>query len=165
MNRFDWVWSDTHFGHKNIIEYSKRPFNNVGEMDKVLIQNFRNFVKPEDTVLWLGDCFFGTPEYAALVLSWLPGTHILVRGNHDRSASAMARIGFAAVVDGLTLHAAKHTVRAAHKPAPVGKGEICLHGHTHQTTRRVDNQVHVGVDAWDYKPVSYVELCRIIEEK
>jgi len=50
---------------------------------------------------------------------------------------------------------------------PVDAGETLLHGHTHSPTRvsrsRMGTlQLHVGVDAWGYTPVSADKLLRII---
>ena len=47
--------SDHHFGHKNIIEFSRRPFKDVDEMDEILIRKWNEKVKPEDEVYHLGD--------------------------------------------------------------------------------------------------------------
>ena len=47
--------SDHHFGHKNIIKFSERPFNDVNEMDEILIQKWNEKVNPEDEVYHLGD--------------------------------------------------------------------------------------------------------------
>lgn len=164
MRHFDWFLSDTHFGHANIIRYSQRPFTSVGEMNDTLIANFRACVSPTDTVLWLGDVALGPADLLRNVMTQLPGTHVLVRGNHDRSAAAMARAGFAAVAEELVMHVGGRVVRASHHPRPVRAGEVYMHGHTHETKRRVDNRIHVGVDAWDYRPAGYEEIAELVKE-
>lgn len=34
-----WVTSDTHFSHKNIIEYCNRPFKDIYHMNETLVKN------------------------------------------------------------------------------------------------------------------------------
>lgn len=53
-----YLTSDTHFSHANIIEYSKRPFANVDEMDEALVNNWNKVVTPKDIVYHLGDVIF-----------------------------------------------------------------------------------------------------------
>ena len=43
--------SDLHIGHKNIIEYSHRPFSNIEEMNETLIDNWNKTV-PEDGIVF-----------------------------------------------------------------------------------------------------------------
>lgn len=51
--------SDPHFGHKNVLEFEKRPFSTVEEMDQAIIDNVNYTIKKKnDIVFWLGDMFF-----------------------------------------------------------------------------------------------------------
>lgn len=75
--------SDTHFGHANIIDFCKRPFSSVEEMDQKLIENWNNVVGPKDYIFHLGDfCFKGT-QYWDKILDQLNGYKFLIIGNHD----------------------------------------------------------------------------------
>ena len=47
--------SDCHFGHNNVIQYDKRPFASVDEMDEIMIENWKKRVKEEDEVYIIGD--------------------------------------------------------------------------------------------------------------
>lgn len=75
--------SDTHFGHKNILEYEKeaRPFETVEEMNEHLIQSWNETVRAKDIVYHLGDFAFGASNVA--IADRLNGNKRLVMGNHD----------------------------------------------------------------------------------
>jgi calcineurin-like phosphoesterase family protein len=77
------VISDTHFGHKRIIEFeaAARPFASIEEHDRALVERWNATVKPKDTVWHLGDVFFGKDGHA--VVAELNGIKKLVMGNHD----------------------------------------------------------------------------------
>ena len=47
--------SDLHLGHNNIVNLCKRPFEDVDEMDAVLIDNWNRKVKKNDVVYLTGD--------------------------------------------------------------------------------------------------------------
>ena len=47
--------SDLHLGHRGIIEMQNRPFENIQEMNQVLIRNYNAVVHKNDTVYILGD--------------------------------------------------------------------------------------------------------------
>jgi calcineurin-like phosphoesterase family protein len=55
MNRYI---SDTHLGHENILRHSKRPFRNVEEMDKIIIENWNSVVGPNDDIYIIGDLIY-----------------------------------------------------------------------------------------------------------
>jgi len=50
-----WFTADQHFGHKNIIGYSGRPFADVEEMTEELVRRHNACVAPEDTTYHVGD--------------------------------------------------------------------------------------------------------------
>jgi len=175
--------SDFHFGHANIIKYSERPFGNVYEMREVFIRNYNEVVGPNDTVLWLGDCFFRDQEGFIDAVRRMNGRKLLVLGNHDKSPGLMAGLGFDLVMTECLVHIADRTCRVSHypyaglesdtrgkpdrflerRPKRV-KGEVLLHGHTHSKKKRIGNMIHVGVDAWDYRPATFAEVEAIVRQ-
>ena len=75
--------SDTHFGHGNIINFCKRPYENVAKMDNALIENWNATVGLADDVYHLGDfCFNGIQRWWELIGA-LNGRIHLILGNHD----------------------------------------------------------------------------------
>lgn len=82
-----WFTSDTHFGHKNILQYEQdaRPFTTVEEMNETLIANWNERIKPNDIVYHLGDFCFGR-RYLGIA-GRLNGKKKLVMGNHDTYTS------------------------------------------------------------------------------
>jgi calcineurin-like phosphoesterase family protein len=80
-----WLVSDTHFGHKNIISYSNRPYKDVEEMDWDMVEKWNSVVKDGDKVYHLGDVYMGgqSREYINNILSHLKGQKRLILGNHD----------------------------------------------------------------------------------
>ena len=81
-----WFTSDTHFFHRNIIRYcptSRGHFKDVAEMNDTIISAWNSRVREKDIVYHLGDVAFGDSAEAAMLLSCLNGTKILIKGNHD----------------------------------------------------------------------------------
>ena len=75
--------SDLHFGHKNIIEYCNRPFENVEEMDNEIIKIWNKKARPNDIIYILGDFSWYNAEKTNKILEKLNGRKILIIGNHD----------------------------------------------------------------------------------
>lgn len=182
------LWSDQHFGHRNILEYAERPFETVEEMLETMVKNYNEVVGPGDVCLWGGDCFLGGLD-GKKTLARFNGVKLLVLGNHDKAAAAMFEMGFSAVAHEMFLRMGGRNVRVHHYPywyepkkgeplvdrhgrevtlktlekqkarAPRRiKGEVLIHGHVHSTKKRQDNMVHIGVDAWDYRPATWAEV-------
>ena len=80
-----YVTSDLHFGHKNIIKYENRPFNNIEEMDKATINLWNETINNEDLIYILGDFSWYKGEKTNEILKTLKGNKILIIGNHDEN--------------------------------------------------------------------------------
>ena len=101
MRTKDFVISDWHFGHYNIIKYCNRPFESVEEMNDVMIQRHNARVRKNDRCWVLGD--IGSPGADKLthIVEKLNGHKILIKGNHDRySNTTYYQMGFKAVLEG-----------------------------------------------------------------
>ena len=80
--------ADTHFYHSNIIKMCNRPFENISEMNKVLISNWNSIVTDRDEVYILGDFLFkSTGSQANDILRKLHGKKYLIKGNHEKYLS------------------------------------------------------------------------------
>jgi len=180
---FTHFYSDPHYGHRNISKYACRPFVSVHQMNEELITRYNDTVGENDFCLWFGDAYFMPKEAAKTMLGRLNGRKAIIKGNHDKhSGRWFLGIGFSYVFEGpIHLTIAGRAARASHYPyittikdmphhkyrdrypMPI-KGEILLHGHIHKSYKMYENQIHVGVDAWDYRPVSVKQIEDLINQ-
>jgi calcineurin-like phosphoesterase family protein len=151
-------------------------------MNDELIRRYNSKIKNEDTVIWLGDCFFGKdPTVYSETLRRFNGEKILIVGNHDSAMGEMAGVGFSLALKEAVISTEGIPCRLNHYPYWEGlpkdkkldrfshlrpiysKGEVLLHGHTHSRERVRRNMINVGVDAWDYGPVLIQEVTSLIK--
>lgn len=146
--------ADTHFGHKNIIKYCNRPFENIDQMDKVLIENWNARVSEQDIVYFLGDFCFGKPANYFMELN---GLIRFIKGSHDPKIDADYLFPLKTIVDGekkliVLCHYAMRSWEKSHY------GSWHLFGHHHGSLPSYGLSFDVGVDCWDYYPVSLEEI-------
>ena len=156
--------SDPHFGHKNIIKYANRPFKNIKEHDKALIENWNDVVTDNDTVICQGDFSLTKDDYTREIMGKLHGKKILIRGNHDQSHAKMLSFGFYRSVPNLIFG----QFYMVHNPNNIGlkthknSRKIILAGHTHQKQKiiRINDRpiINMCCDAWEFRPVKMSEL-------
>lgn len=178
--------SDTHFYHTNILKFCKRPYKNVEEMNKALIENWNKVVGPDDTVFHLGDVAFCGNQKLEEIINQLNGHIILVRGNHDRRLQkTICDKLFDEVVPQLQLEIDGRSIYLNHYPFLTYGGcwrgsEKAVYqafGHVHSTPNTSEGkdigrmvnlfpyQYDVGVDNNNYTPISWEELKTKIEEQ
>jgi len=82
-----YITSDTHFFHENIIKFCRGQYACVDEMNESLIEAWNRTVSPKDTVYHLGDFAFGKDMNSIeQLIQRLNGKIILIAGNHDTPA-------------------------------------------------------------------------------
>lgn len=168
--------SDTHFSHFNIISYCNRPFKSLEQMDRILIRNWNERVKPDDLIFELGDFNFknsaggkkgeGTMKKAIDYERQLNGKIIHIKGNHTNNE------GCKTPIESIKIKYGGEKINLVHNPAHLDSNyPINLVGHVHQlwkfkriftnlNKRGYVDLINTGVDVWNFRPVSFEELIR-----
>ncbi|MEM7162660.1 MAG: phosphoesterase [Bacteroidota bacterium] len=168
--------SDHHFGHANIIKFCERPFSDVEEMDRVLIDRWNEKIGPEDDVYHIGDVAMRSKNLKE-ILDQLNGNIHLITGNHEGAARANSH-RFEWIKD-------YYELKVPDEDAPGGKqiiilfhyamrvwrwdyrGTWQLYGHSHGSLPDKENKlaIDIGVDCHNFYPLSYEEVKAIMQTK
>ena len=129
--------SDWHYGHNNIIAFDNRPFKNVDEMNKALVDNWNSVVSEDDIVYVLGDMFWCSLNASISVLNGLNGQKFLVKGNHDKCNDGRFLKKFVKITEYLEVNDNGRKLVLCHYPIPCFKnhfyGWYHLYGHVHSS--------------------------------
>ncbi|WP_279482217.1 DUF433 domain-containing protein [Aureimonas sp. SK2] len=163
--------ADHHFGHLNIIDHCKRPFSSVDEMTEELVARWNAVVGPHDDVWHLGD-FACRMKPGALerVFRRLRGRKHLIVGNHDDkhvrrlpwSSEPKDRRHVKVPGEALPVVCDHYSMRAWPKSH---YGAVHLYGHSHGALPGLGRSLDVGVDCWDFRPVTLEELRPTLERQ
>lgn len=169
-----------------------RGFETATEHDRALFRNFKKQVGEYDTVYWLGDIAFnGWKERMVMIRSRMPFVeHHLILGNHDRAHPINSRghvytKEFFSVFDSVSLfgrisyggagallshfpYTGDHGPDRYNQYRLRDEGKPIFHGHTHSDQKLSLStngtlQVHVGLDAWELKPVSLFDAFSLLK--
>lgn len=158
--------SDTHFGHAKIIEYCRRPFASVDEMDEAMIRSWNEVVGEGDDVWHLGD-FAAYRDGRLDGIFWrLNGRKRLVIGNHDEENPNVLALPWAEPPVPMRLISleGKKRIFLCHYPLrawpKLSRGAIHLHGHVHGRLPGSRISADAGVDCWSYQPVGLADIER-----
>jgi calcineurin-like phosphoesterase family protein len=181
--------ADAHFGHFNILKYCSdryRQWQTTEEMDEALVKNWNQTVSYGDTVFFLGDLSFKNQKATERIMSRLDGDFVFLKGNHD-SFKDLKRHRFF-VFDSLVWQHGKQHIGMAHRPQDVplgGKVTFGLCGHVHDRWKMATKKltifgshevereeiilpvpiVNVGMDVWNYRPVSVDEIMGLLQRE
>ena len=156
--------ADCHFDHANIIRYCRRPFSNVRIMNRVLVNNWNNTVKPKDTVYFLGDWAFGRHSRPAKYwMRKLNGHKVSIKGGHDTGP----RVSGVKLYKRKILNYGGDKFLLIHNPnqRPRTWHGWVIHGHKHNNNMRRypfingrTKTINVGVELTNYRPISLDSL-------
>jgi calcineurin-like phosphoesterase family protein len=158
--------SDQHFGHANIINLCNRPFDNPQEMDREMIRRWNEVVTPDDDVYYLGDL---TLHGEAVAHHYLDKLHyrkmFTIEGNHDHRWYNKVDAGYFRIHKLPPIHEmnmqGKHIVLCHYPMREWNKyyrGAYHLFGHSHNTQSPYGYSFDVGVDCWNFYPVSFEQV-------
>lgn len=185
--------SDHHFWHTNIIKYCNRPFVSVEEMNEALIQNWNDLVLPEDEVYYLGDFSMAARPVEIYtsrlngIKYLVPGNHDFCHSYNNKSRKLEHRSkwvkqfqdwGWVVLPEQFSINIPEvGNIKLCHHPytssdyvndkfanwRPHNDGSWLLCGHVHQKWKTQNRMINVGIDVWDLKPVSVVQIVKIIQ--
>ena len=155
------VLSDTHFGHKRVLDFERFDFKTIEEHDEFIIKKWNSVVTKKDKVYHLGDVFFGKGDFQSIIHR-LNGYKILVRGNHDQKGEEyFKRIGFDEVYS-VPIYLQNNIV-LSHEPLKEALDNpylINIHGHLHGSTLKLDNYFCVSMDQINYTPMNLKNIIK-----
>ena len=163
--------SDLHVDHKNIIKICNRPFPSVEEMEAELVKRWNAKVTPIDHVYVLGDIMFRPQKFNEFI-GKLNGSIHYIAGNHDadvwrkNKSNPTSHVYFHPPIHEIhdRIGSQEYKVILCHYPIHewngMFNGAIHLHGHCHGNigVSFKERAYDVGVDLWDFAPISLEEI-------
>jgi calcineurin-like phosphoesterase family protein len=180
--------SDLHIGHKNVIKFDGRPFQDVDEMHVEMIKKWNSVVSDDDVVYFLGDLSFTRDELTKWFIYSLKGKIHFIMGNHDKYKS-ISKFGRWENIHeyGTEINVKDEDTKEArgsqgyqriimsHYPIlswnKAHYGAWHLHGHCHGSLMKSypdyykRKVIDVGCNCIDYTPLSYEEVKGIMIKK
>jgi len=171
----EYVISDSHWFHGNILKYENRAFETTSDMDHHMINEWNATIGKNDLVYHLGDIAF-TNNFSVLMalLQRLNGKIYLVPGNHDHPCMHKKTPRFIWIEDKLfigdlitekkvKINDKYEKVVMSHYPLASWNagihGRKHFYGHVHKyTIFSNQNMYNVGCDVIGYKPMTFNQV-------
>lgn len=165
--------SDLHFCHDKEFLYAPRGYDNIGDMNKDLIEKWNTTVSDEDIVYLLGDIILNDDDAGMRCLRQLKGNIHIILGNHDTANRQKLYSEFYDIKYADMLRQGKWSYYLSHYPTIMGdfkdqKRLWNISGHIHSKDKfvNIQNKVYnVSVDAQNGFPVSLDQIREDIKEQ
>lgn len=171
MSRNIWFCADLHLGHKNILKLCNRPFKTIEEHDSYIINRYNELISDDTTIYILGDiCWNQSYENYKNIFTQLKGKKYVVLGNHDNKQNLIRCKKDGLICDlfeNKTIQIDNIRIFLAHFPYREWngfyKGAYHFYGHCHGILDDFYQSTDVGIDCWEYEPVSFEEVKEYID--
>ncbi len=162
--------SDLHVGYEDVIGLCNRPWTNVEEMNKGIVENFNSVLGKDDVLIIAGDvaCYGYNP---VKVLKEIKGKKVLIVGNHDKALlkHKSFRDCFVDIRENEILKDGNYKIFISHYPMAEWdgyyKGIYQFYAHTHNSDnvatalmQFLPTAINVGVDVNNFMPRTAAEL-------
>jgi len=167
IRKDDWIISDTHFFHNNIIKYCGRPQNH----DDLMIYNWNRLVQPSNRIIHGGDLLWSAKDKFLEILPMLRGEKfILVGGNHDKGKRKFIESCGFTFLEEKDLTYNKDGIRILFTHRPIidnrkifrGNNVYNVHGHIHEKSMESSKYINICVEHYNYRPIQFSEILKRI---
>ncbi len=157
--------SISYYGHKNVLKYCNRPYDNVDDMNHDIIRKHNKVVSEGDKVIHVGDFTLKNTGFAKDIIRQLNGSHTFIRGSHDKWMKNHKsvfhemwerKIGNYYICAG---HYAAYSWPRSHY------NSYYLYGHHHGSLELPNKSMDIGVDTNNYYPYSLEEVVKVLDLK
>jgi len=166
--------ADFHLSHRNIIEYCSRPFKNIKDMDRAILQNLEESLRPKDVLYFLGDLTFKEKiahEFFKKFSDIEVEIHFIV-GNHDSKSVikiAQEYCAFVGYLKNIKIEGQHitlcHYAMLLWDKSHFNSWQLFGHSHGRLSLTGLGKQYDVGVDNNGFYPVSFDRLLGIMKER
>jgi calcineurin-like phosphoesterase family protein len=164
--------SDTHLDDPHILDKSPRSFDDIAEMNELIVQNWKKTVNESDSVLFGGDLAHSGIDKEGFY-KWvyeLGSIGCILRGNHDPYERSELSDASLPIVESEKFTYCGFKFYCCHKYSGI-PGEFdgwSIHGHHHHKRPFIDTEhqrVNISVDVLGYKPISLDEVIQYIKQE
>ena len=185
----EWITSDHHFGHKAILTFTpkryndnKQEFKSIEEHDQNLINKWNSLISSEDLVYYLGDFAYKCNiNYAQYIFWSLNGRKILICGNHDnrlakKFINCWEEIHQLLRIEIIKENGSKQPILLGHRPFLTWESKCWhFHGHTHGNIEHLNKKLvvpdhhfilirkDIGIDTNNGYPYNLNNLIKLYE--
>jgi calcineurin-like phosphoesterase family protein len=164
--------SDTHLDDPHILDKSPRSFDDIAEMNELIVQNWKKTVNESDSVLFGGDLAHSGIDKEGFY-KWvyeLGSIGCILRGNHDPYERSELSDASLPIVESEEFTYSGFKFYCCHKYSGIPEefDGWSIHGHHHHKRPFIDTEhqrVNISVDVLGYKPISLDEVIQYIKQE